>query len=742
MDLFRQQAAQARQPAHYGTPLHASASVSLRRRLWGQSCGTRLPLLLQARRADCGLLCLAMVAGWYRHHVGQDWIRSRQACNERGMTVSDLLRIAGTLELEGRALRLEPEELGNLTLPVILHWDMDHFVVLAGLGRRRATIHDPATGKRQYPLHELGTHFSGIAVELWPGPQFKTAPARARLRLSELLDNQQGLMAALGGLFCLSLLIQLIALLTPVYLQLVIDRGIAIQDAQLLLPVTGFFLALVLFKAALNYWRGAMLTCLSHRLAFQMSSRVFRHLLHLPLEFFTLRHMGDIVSRFGALDNIRRLLTTELVTVVVDGLFSLATLLLLYIYEPLLAMIAGLFVALATAMRFLFISLEQQRRQEVLHLEAGQKSEFMESLRSVNTIKLFSIEEERLGSWRDKQAHFVNSAIQLDLFRNRTQALQNLLYGLDFVLTIFLGSRMVMVQSLSVGQLMACLFLKQHFIAAVNAMVPKLAELRLMRLDLERLSDITSCPQSSRAPVLPMLQHGGNGSVRVQDLSFRYAGSRNDIIRQLSFTVSPGGFLAVSGPSGGGKSTLVNILTGLLRAPQGRVRIADRIPPMQADSLGRCPLAASLHEDGLLAGDLLYNITFYQDSSNRQRLQRACSAAGIWDDILQLPMQFATRVGEMGSSLSAGQMQRLLLARALYREPRVLILDETLSHLDWMLAQRIVQSIRALGITLVLVTHDSRLIRLADMNLVMNGTGETNFFAEDGQNDESLAAND
>lgn len=686
--------------------------------------GRRLPVLLQSHHGDCAMICVAMIAAYFGHHVPRDWEGSGHYAAERGTTVNALMQAAARLKLQGRALRLEPEELGRLQLPAILHWDMDHFVVLRQLYRGGIEIHDPAAGRRRYRHAEVDRHFTGIAIELQPTAEFITAPPPPVLRMNQLLAGGTGFRRGVLALFVLSLLIQLATLATPFYVQLAVDDALLGNAAQLLLPVTLAFLALVSLKAGLVHWRGVVFMGTFHRLGVQMGGNVFRHLLRLPEHYFAGRSSGDIQSRFTSLDNIRRLLTGDSVLAVVDGVFSTITLMLLFHFSPALALLTLGFVAVSAFVRLLAVNGEQRRKQEMLQQDAAQRGEFLQNLRIIRTVKLFGLEQTRVQAWLNAYTDYVNSAIGYDGYRNRVQTLQNLLLGLDYVLTIYLGAGMIAAGSMSAGQLLGFVYLKQQFAAAISAMVPRLVELRLMRVDLDRLADIVSRPAAPVETGLPILMQGGPGCVQASGLGFHYPGAIRPAVSNVGFELAPGQVLLVTGPSGCGKSTLAKLLCGGLQADHGTLQLAGMPRPQCAgDPQGRNPIAAVLQEDILLPGSLHYNVNLGRDAGNRERLLRSCESAGILDDILQLPMQFATRVAEAGSVLSTGQVMRILLARALYREPSILILDETLSNFELTRARRIVLALRARGITQIIITHNRQLMALADKSLVMSQLG-------------------
>ncbi|MEX0618219.1 MAG: peptidase domain-containing ABC transporter [Pseudohongiellaceae bacterium] len=681
------------------------------------------PVIIQSEQSECGLCCVVMVAASYGRRIDLNRFRIQQPVSRGGATVRQVMDIACRQDLVARAVRLEPEDLVRLKLPAILHWDMDHFVVLLRATKRSITILDPAVGRRRYRAGEVGRHLTGIAIELAPGQNFRRENTEQVTKLSDLFLKSIDFYSLAAQIFVLSLLLQLIALLMPFYVQLSIDYGLVRRDADLILLIALAFLFVVLIKTLLVYLRGQVLVYFSHQLGYQMAGNVFYHLLKLPVTFFERRHMGDIVSRFATLDNIRQLVTGEMITVVVDGLFSLITLVLLFIYSPLLTAFALVFLVAFGIVRAVMVPIERDRRQEVLVTDAARQSRFMENIRSITVTKTYGIELLRGRLWRDSYTEFVNASVNLNRLQVSATTVQTLLFGLDHVLTIYLGSRLVYSVELTVGQLVGFVFLKQHFVTSVSAMLPKLVELRMISLHLQRISDI-SCSETEFDSLLPPLGRAlFRKRIEVENLCYRYPGSRGDVISKLSLTLQRGCCVAVCGGSGSGKSTLLKLLCGLVQPDAGAIRVDG----IESTTLGlrsyRELFATVMHGDVLLAGTIGYNITLGTDREDRQRLERACAMAKILDDVLSLPMKFDTGVGEMGSGLSAGQEQRILLARAIYREADILVLDEAMSHLHQSLAETLLRSLKESGTTVVLVTHNPALLELADTRVAVDVSG-------------------
>jgi ATP-binding cassette subfamily B protein RaxB len=676
-----------------------------------------LPMIFQTEIAECGLACLAMIANYYGKYSDIRTLRESLCMPAGGASVKHLQQAGLRLDLQGRPLKLDLDDIGLLTLPVILHWDTDHFVVLKKITRRSFVIHDPAMGIRKYSLSELDRHFTGIAIELSPTVSFIRKRQEKEYSLKALFRATPSFRQAIRQVFLLSLLLQVLSLIFPLYLQLVIDQGLSKGDMDIIFLVALLFSLVILAKASVAYFRGVVLLQFSSQLGFQMVSNTFAHLLRLPLSYFERREMGDIVSRFSSLDNIKQLVTQEMITVIVDGLFSLLTFILLFLYSPTLAFVALFSVVALSLIRLLAIPKERSCRQEVLQSGAKQQTRFMENIRCIAVTKNYAIESERLSEWQNHYAYFMNSSYRLGHLQLSLSTLHSLLFGIDHVATIYLGSAAIFSGQLTIGQLMSFIFLKQNFSGSVATMLPKLAEIRLLRLELDRVSDIILEEPEQSFFDTSLLRLGISGAIEVENLGFSYSTAEPELFRNISFGIAAGEFFVISGHSGCGKSTLLKLLLCLATPSGGTIRVDGNTIAELGVSQYRSQVAAVLHGDGLLSGSLAYNVHLEMEPLNLERLEAACRSSCIFDDINQLPMGFNTQVGEMGAALSAGQVQRVLLARALYRHPKILVLDEALSHLGTKVARQIIASIRDSRTTLILVTHNPELIALADRSL-------------------------
>jgi ATP-binding cassette subfamily B protein RaxB len=665
----------------------------------------RLPVIHQTEAAECGLACLAMIASFHGYETDLAHLRQRIQVSSHGTNLKSLIDMAARLHLAGRALKLDSDSVGGLQLPCILHWDLNHFVVLKSVKSRKAVIHDPASGEKTLTKEEFDKHFTGIALELTPTSKFEVGDTRKRLGLQHFWSRISGLKRSLLQILLLSLLLQMFAIISPYYMQTVVDDVILRNDNNLLVVLALGFGLLLLIETGTHVLRQWVMLYLSSRLNIQMAANLFRHLIRLPLSYFSTRHMGDVVSRFGSLQNVRELLTTSLVSAVVDGVMAIITLTVMFFYSVKLTLLVLIVVVLYAVLRFALYRPLRLLTEEQIIAQSRHDSHFMESVRAIQTIKLFQRESERQAQWQNRLADTINHGIRITRWNIGYDAINRLLFGVENLLVIYFAATAVMGNIFSVGMLYAFTSYKNRFVGAMDTLIAKWIELKMLGLHLDRLSDMVFTETEEQEELLPSQSSAQplRGKIEVRNLSFQYGETEGPAFRNLSFTIEPGETVAITGPSGCGKTTLLKCLMGLLQPTDGEILIDGR--PLKQVLDYRRQIAGVMQDDQLLAGSIADNIACFDSQIDFERIALCAQLACIHEEIMRMPMQYNTLVGDMGSSLSGGQKQRIVLARALYRAPRILFMDEATSHLDVANESLVNNHIKALAITRVLVAH-------------------------------------
>lgn len=442
----------------------------------------RVPLILQAEMAECGLACMAMIASFNGHKLDMGALRKRFTANLKGMNLQQLIALGDSIGLSSRALKCPLEDIGKLALPCVLHWDMNHFVVLTGVTKKNISVNDPAVGKRTLSLQEFAKHFTGIALELTPTKAFVKQDERQQMRLSQLWTKISGVNAALVTLFVLSVLLQVFALVTPYYMQWVVDEVLVSQDQPLLIVLAIGFSLLVVINVFTTSVRSWLVLRVSSLLNMQMGVNLLRHLLHLPMSYFEKRHIGDLVSRFGSLAQVRERLTTGLVETVVDGVMSIAVLVMMLIYSVKLTLVVIAAVALYALMRFALYRPLHRATEESIQAQAKEQSNFLENIRGIQTIKLFTCESARQGIWQNRYSEVINADIRLGRLKISFDAMNKLLFGIENIIVIYLAAMIVMNGDLTIGMVLAFIAYKNQMTERVASLIEQLIMFRMLRL--------------------------------------------------------------------------------------------------------------------------------------------------------------------------------------------------------------------------------------------------------------------
>ena len=681
----------------------------------------RLPMIYQTEAMECGLASMAMVAKYHGHNIDLNGLRQRFPVSLKGATLTQLMHMANQMDLGPRALRLELEDLPKLQLPAILHWDLNHFVVLKKVSGNKVHIHDPAIGAKVMTLKKLSDHFTGVALELTPVSGFTKQTSKQSMRMSDLWRRLIGMKRGILQLLILSIVLQIIVLASPFYLQLVIDEAVVKFDLKFLFMLALAFGGLAIIRVVTQMMREWTILYFGYQMSFQMVANLFRHLIHLPTEFFEKRHIGDVLSRMRSTTPIQEALTQSVVAAIIDGIMAVITGIVIFLYSPLLGTIVLVSVALLVLVTFAFYPVLRRTQEEMIVKEAYEATHRIESIRGSTAIKLFSAQTNRMVIWRNLYAEYINAGIAHGKYGIIQRALQDGIAGLQMILIIYFGAKLILAEGgglFTVGMLFAFMSYRQSFTDAVISLFNKMIEFQLLGLHLERIADIAQADPEDvgLGDIMPEMT-ALVGDIEVRNLSFRYSPSDPWVLENLNLHIGAGDFVALTGPSGGGKTTLLKLLLGLYEPTEGEILI-DGQPLTPASRLSwRRNMGVVMQDDSLLSGTIAENISFFDPQINMERVEAAARLAQIHDAINDMPMKYLSMIGDMGSVLSGGQKQRVLLARALYKDPQILFLDEGTANLDKNTEKIIVDIIEDMPMTRVIVAHRQEFLRRVDKSI-------------------------
>lgn len=670
---------------------------------------------MQSESAECGLACLATICRLHGIRVALSDLRRRFSIGLRGSNLHQIIRQAAVLGFSSRAVRLEVQELENLRLPSILHWNLNHFVVLERVRGDRIDIIDPAVGPRRLSRKELCASFTGVALELVRNADFAAAQIPSRkLKLKELTGAVTGLRRSLLQIFLLAAAIELFAVVAPMLQQMVVDDVLAGGDRDLLTVLVLGFALLFVIQTALGFARSFMILLLSQDLSLQWTGNVFAHLMRLPIEFFEKRHVGDILSRFGSVEAIKATLTTAAIGAVLDALMASVALTLMLFYSVKLTVVTVGAVFLYGMIRWIAYQPFREAATERLIVAAKQSTHLLETLRAVTALKLFGREQERALHWKNLVVEVQNRDLRTARMSLAFGTANTLVFGLENIIILWLGAKIVIDSAanvsaapdtvMTIGMLFAFISYKNQFSSRFSTVINFAVDLKMLALHAERLADICLEPPEKDDVPTSDLSHL-SPSIELKGVSFRYGDGEPWILQDANFKIEAGESVAIVGASGAGKTTLLKIALGLLKPIEGEVFYGGQPVRQLGISNYRRQIGTVMQEDVLLTGSLADNIAFFDVQMDQVRIEACARLAQLHDDICRMPMGYQTLVGDLGSGLSGGQKQRLLLARALYKQPRVLALDEATSDLDIGNERAVTAALSQLALTRLIVAH-------------------------------------
>jgi ATP-binding cassette subfamily B protein RaxB len=607
------------------------------------------------------------------------------------------------------------DQLDKVQTPAILHWDLNHYVVLKKVKGDKITIIDPGIGLREMSVSKVSKHFTGIVLELSPTAEFTPQDDRLRPHLSLLWSRLVGLKRAIFHTLSLSIVLQLIIIASPFYLQLVVDGALPSGDYNLLWGLAIGFGGLAILRALSEAVRGWAILIYGNQMSLQMVGNVFRHLIRLPTRYYEKRHVGDIISRMSSTKPIQEALTQSVVSVLIDGVMAALMLVVMFIYAPILAAIVLMSALLLSLATWLIYPHLRRTQEEAIYSKAVENTHVIESIRANMTIKLFGREAEREASWRNLYSDYINASVDYGKYLIAQKFFETLINSLQIVIVVWFAATLMMADGsqFTLGMLIAFLAYRQYFTDSISQLLQKGIEFRLLSLHLDRLSDIIFETREEHNPAVESTT-GLQGHIELKNVSFRYAETDPWVLQDISMNIPAGQMVTLTGKSGGGKTTLMKLMLGLYRAESGTLKIDGKSLSDMGMANWRSQIGVVMQDDRLLSGTIADNISFFDPEIDMQRVYKAAAAAQIHDTISALPMNYQSVVGDMGSILSGGQKQRLLLARALYQNPKVLFLDEGTANLDTETEAAIVNVIKNLDITRVIVAHRPAFIEASD----------------------------
>ena len=690
----------------------------------------KTPTLVQMEAVECGAAALGIILGYYDRIVPLTQLRRDCGVSRDGSKASNVLKAARLYGLQAKGFKKSLDAVRSIEPPFIVFWNFNHFLVLEGFGKERVYINDPATGPRTVSYEEFNRAYTGVVLVMEPGENFQKGGSKKGIipALASRLRNSRGAI-----IFCLlaGLILTIPRLAVPAFTQIFVDE-ILVQDRQdwlrplilgmlLTTGIRGF-----LARLRLNYLRKLML-----KLSASMSGSFMWHILRLPTSFYAQRFAGEISNRSQLNDKVADVLSGRLATTIIDTMMIVLYGLIMFLYDWVLTLITIAFAA-ANLLALRYLSRSRVDANIRLAQETGKVAGVaIGGIQTIETIKASGLESDSFTKFAGYYAKSLNAQQELAIPSQVLNTIPVLLTALATTCILVVGGLRVMNGSLSIGMLVAYQTLTTGFLNPVNELVNFGSTLQDLEADLNRLDDVLENPVDPEAEreingnsdnvLAPVTLNSFRleGNVELRSLNFGYYPLEPPLIDDLNLIIQPGQRVALVGGSGSGKSTVAKLVTGLYQPWSGEILLDGR--PRQ--NIPRSVLANSLamveQEIFLFAGTVRENLTLWDATVPDEDIIAACEDAAIHDLILEMPGGYNAQLSEGGMNLSGGQRQRLEIARALVRNPQVLVLDEATSALDAETELIIDRNLRKRGCSCIVVAHRLSTIRDCDEIIVL-----------------------
>jgi NHLM bacteriocin system ABC transporter peptidase/ATP-binding protein len=702
-------------------PLHVTRVLPLRRRAARRA---RTPTVLQMEAVECGAASLAMVLAYFGRFVPLEELRVQCGVSRDGSKANNILKAAREYGLNAKGFRKEPAQLRGMPVPMILHWNFNHFIVFEGFRRGRAYINDPAAGASAISEEELDQAFTGVALVFERTERFARGGEKASL-FRALARRLTGSGPALAFVVIAGFALLVPGIVAPVFNKVFVDEVLIKGLTTWIKPLLWMMCVCALVTAALTWLQQTYLLRLESTMSLRMSSGFLWHVLRLPADFFAQRFAGDISHRVGINDRVARLLSGDLATTALNVTVIALYAAILFQYDALLS-----FVGTTTAvLNILALRYASHIRVSVNDRMLQDRGKLMGTaiggLQTIDTLKATGSESDFFARWAGYQAKVVNSHQRLQFVTLVLAAIPPFLLALNNAVVLGLGGLRVMDGQLTMGMLIAFQALMTAFLSPVNKLVELGGTLQEVKGDMTRLDDVL------RAPLDPPLGRAATplvvdsaakltGHLELRHVTFGYSRLEPPLIEDFSLTLKTGSRVALVGGSGSGKSTVTRLVGGLYEPWSGEILFDGKprsgVPrEVMTASLSVVDQDICLFEDTVAA-----NVTLWDDTIAEVDLVRAATDACIHDDVTVRPGGYGGVVAEGGRNYSGGQRQRLEIARALASNPRIMLLDEATSALDPTTEQLIDENLRRRGCTCLIVAHRLSTIRDCDEIVVLS----------------------
>ncbi|MFB2831533.1 peptidase domain-containing ABC transporter [Aeromonas jandaei] len=689
--------------------------------------------ILQDEVSECGLACIAMIVNAKGGNTSLFELRRKYEVSKDGLSLYQLIKILGEFNINSSALSGTYQQLKDLNTPSILFWNKSHFVILESVNNDYVTVVDPAMGRKTYTLDEVQYYFSSVALEIGEGEAIKSDDFGIQddrwknykpFDLISLLKNSNWLHKNLLLLFFLVLGVNLFSLAVPKLFSLTVDEVITKNDKELLYLILYIFGLAFIMLTAFKFIRTKLNVSLTNVITNDISSSFVSYMVKLPLSFFEKRTSASILRKLQALDLLYAKFTAGWADIIADAMFSFVFITLMAFINGKLAFLSFAFCCIFIGVRLISVINLEKYQKDCIDREINRNSVLISIVDEMKINKLYGNNTNKAVEWSAMQSKSVEVRAKINFIQEMNTVFFSGISNTQALAISGFGAIAILKGDNSIGEIFAFVLYKDLFLDSVLRIIDHYMHLRIVNVELNRLDDILAVkPEFESSKSVVLNDNDEINTIELKNVSFSYGTFEDDILKHVDFKISSGEHISLVGKSGCGKSTLMGIISSLYEVNNGEILVnGKKLKEYGIENYRRRVSFVTANSD-ILVGSICDNVAMSGVNYSVERVIHSIKQVGLYDEVMNLPAGLHTRVGHGGAMLSSGQIQRLMLARALYRKPDLLILDEPTSHLDGELKYQIMELLAVQQCIVISVTHDLDLCRYSDKVYQLNNGG-------------------
>jgi ATP-binding cassette subfamily B protein RaxB len=667
--------------------------------------------IYQSEIADCGIACVAMILNYYGKSYSLEDLKIKYSSSVEGSSLNDIIKITKNENIIALPYEIEEEDIQDIKTPCIAHWNKNHFVVISKITDTQVTIYDPANGKLTYSMSDFIDDFSFIVCEMSPDENFSSNKVKNKNNnsLINVITNITNSWRDIFNILLMSISLEIFVIILPLFSKVIIDNIVIENNKDLLIPIGIGFIFIVFFKSLSEWFRNNMLLYLTANIQISLKYNILNKLLKLPLSFYKKRGVADILSKFESLEEIKKTISKGVIESSIDAFTIIITASVMIYLNLIMFFIVFLFLLVVLLIKFLYLQKIKFKTNKLINSQIEEDNFLIEALKTIETTRGHNQEDFVFKKWYGLYIQYIKNNTSLNKLNITIDSIEDFFINSQRVVILWIGTAFIINNEITIGALFAFVAYQIIFTNQLSNLITNLFKFRIINIHFEKINDIKNAKEEkSRIGSISndIFNQKIKGRIELKNIYFKYEGASHYLFENFNLTIEHGEHIIINGHSGSGKSTLIKIIAGLLPIEKGEVLVDGmNIKDVGLEKYREQIGLVLQNEEQIYSGSVFDNINLFQEVIEYERLYKATRKAEIHDEIENMKMGYQTILGEIGNNFSGGQVQRLLLSRAFYKQPLILLLDESTNALDKNLEMKIFNNLKKDNMTKISISH-------------------------------------